>query len=458
MEEKFRNERLEKFIDAIMKVARGDYSVQIELSEESDHLDALAVGINMMVDDIRISHETRLENERISLLNAQLQIAKENAEESDRLKSAFLANMSHEIRTPMNGILGFAELLKEPGLSGDEQQEYITIIQKSGLRMLNIINDIVSISKVESGQMEVSISETNINDQFEYIHNFFKPEADQHGLQLIYNSVLHPEATIVKTDKEKIYAILMNLVKNALKFTYKGSIELGYQMKDNYFEFFVRDSGIGISKEQQQFIFERFRQGSESLNRNYEGAGLGLSISKAYVEMLGGNIRVESEPGKGSTFYFTIPCNAGQEEQQVKDKNITTMQEDKLVHPEVPGLQILIAEDDTASAKLLSIAVKIFGGDIIIVNTGSEAVETCRNNKDIDLVLMDIKMPDMDGYEATRQIRRFNRDLIIIAQTAYSLVGDREKAVAAGCNDYISKPIDKRLLIDLINKLCVEKK
>ena len=456
MEEKLDKVRINEFIDAIMKVARGDYSVQIELTDENNHLDALACGINMMVDDLMVMHKTRLENERINLLNVQLLKAKEIAEESDRLKSAFLANMSHEIRTPMNGILGFAELLKEPDLSGDEQQEYISIIQKSGARMLNIINDIVSISKVESGQMEVSISATDINDLLEHIHNFFKPEAEQHGLQLFFKKVLHPNAAIVKTDKEKIYAILTNLVKNALKFTKKGSIELGCQMKDNYFEFFVRDTGIGISKEQQQFIFERFRQGSESLSRNYEGAGLGLSISKAYVEMLGGCIQVESEPGKGSTFYFTIPYNADQEEQQVNNKK--AMEEYKLVHPEVHGLKILIVEDDTASAKLLSIAVKIFGGDIIMVNTGFEAVEACHNHPDIDLVLMDIKMPDMDGYEATRQIRRFNKDLIIIAQTAYSLVGDREKAVAAGCNDYISKPINKTLLIDLIYKLCLEKK
>ena len=435
-----------------MKVARGDYSVQIELSKESDHLDALAIGINMMVDDIRISHETRLENERINLLNVQLLKAKEIAEESDRLKSAFLANMSHEIRTPMNGILGFAELLKEPGLTGDEQQEYISIIQKSGVRMLNIINDIVSISKVESGQMEVSITEIDINDQLEYIHTFFKPEADQHGLQLFFKKALHLKATIVKTDKEKIYAILTNLVKNALKFTYKGSIELGYKIKDDYFEFFVCDTGVGIPKEQQQFIFERFRQGSESLNRNYEGAGLGLSISKAFVEMLGGRIWVESELGKGSIFYFTIPRNANQEEKQINENDKKTMDENNQLHTKAPGLKILIVEDDSASARLLSMSVKVFGGDVMMAGTGFEAIDACRNNQDIDLVLMDIKMPDMDGYEATTLIRQFNKDIIIIAQTSYSLTGDREKALAAGCNDYISKPIDRTSLMNLINK------
>jgi len=452
VEEKFEKARIDIFIDAIMKVSRGDYSVQIELSEELNYLDALASGINMMVDDIRLNHETRLENERINLLNVQLQKEKDVAEESERLKSAFLANMSHEIRTPMNGILGFAELLKEPGLTGDEQQEYISIIQKSGVRMLNIINDIISISKVESGQMEVSISPTDLNVQIEYIYKFFKPEAELLGLKFFYKKVLNAKAVIVKTDREKIYAILTNLVKNALKFTREGSIELGYWIKDNYIEFFVRDTGIGIQEEQQQFIFERFRQGSESLNRNYEGAGLGLSISKAYVEMLGGRIWVESDPGNGSTFYFTIPCNADQEEQQVNGEDKKIREENNPVHPEVPGLKILIVEDDFASAKLLSISVKIFDGEMMMVRTGAEAVDTCRKNPDIDLVLMDIKMPDMDGYEATRQIRQFNKDLIIIAQTSYSLMGDREKALTAGCNDYISKPIDRILLMNLINK------
>jgi len=247
--------------------------------------------------------------------------AKEHAEESDRLKSAFLANMSHEIRTPMNGILGFAGLLKEPNLSGEEMQEYISIIEKSGARMLNIINDIVSISKVESGQMEISISETNINEQIEYIYNFFMPEAGQKGVKLFFKNSLPAKEAIIRTDREKIYAILTNLVKNAMKFTQAGAIEFGYHLKTSQpkiagktvqpyeLEFFVKDTGLGVHHEHKEFIFERFRQGNESLTRNYEGAGLGLSISKAYVEMLGGKIWMESVEGTGSTFYFTIPYN-----------------------------------------------------------------------------------------------------------------------------------------------------
>src|SRR5664280_2793485 len=244
----------------------------------------------------------------------ELTIAKERAEESDRLKSAFLTNMSHEIRTPMNGILGFTELLKEPNLSSDDQQDYIQTIQISGARMLNTINSIVDMSKIESGLMKVDIKETNINEKIEFTYKFFKPEVEIKGLQFLVKNSLPSKEVIIKTDNEKVYGILTNLIKNAIKFTFEGSIEFGYEKKGEYLEFFVKDTGIGIPQKQYQLIFERFRQGSESHNRGYEGSGLGLSIAKTYVEMLGGEIWVESEEGKGSTFYFTIPYNSISEE------------------------------------------------------------------------------------------------------------------------------------------------
>lgn len=240
--------------------------------------------------------------------------AKEHAEESDRLKSAFLANMSHEIRTPMNGILGFTDLLKEPKLTGKEKEEYISIIEKSGTRMLNIINDIICISKIESGEIKISISEMNIKEKLEYIYTLFEAEVGQKGLQIFLKNNLPEDRAVIKTDREKICAIITNLVKNAIKFTHTGFIEFGFNLVETQhaasLQFFVKDTGIGIHPEQLEMIFERFRQGSDMLNRNYEGAGLGLYISKVYVEMLGGKIWVESELGKGSTFYFTIPCDA----------------------------------------------------------------------------------------------------------------------------------------------------
>ena len=374
--------------------------------------------------------------------------AKEKAEESDRLKSAFLANMSHEIRTPMNGILGFADLLKEPNLSGDSQKEYIQIIEKSGVRMLNIINDIIDISKIESGLMEVSISETNVNDQTKYIHTFFKPEVEQKGLKLNLTNGLPYKNAFIKTDREKIYAILTNLVKNAIKFTRSGSIEFGYNLKASELEFFVRDTGAGIPKEQIDFIFERFRQGSESLSKEYEGSGLGLSISKAYIEMLGGKIWVESELGKGSTFYFNLPYNGEMESPiSVKDELVNNL------ISQMKTLKILIVEDDELSTMLLTKVVDNVAKELLYAVNGLEAIEICRTNPDIDLVLMDMKMGEMDGFEATRRIRDFNKNVIIIAQTAFTLTGDREKAMEAGCNDYISKPINRNQLLGLIDSL-----
>jgi PAS domain S-box-containing protein len=394
--------------------------------------------------------ELVIQNEEKEKRATELTIAKEQAEESDRLKSAFLTNMSHEIRTPMNGILGFTELLKEPNLSSDDQLDYIQTIQISDARMLNTINSIVDMSKIESGLMKVDIKETNINEKIEFTYKFFKPEVEIKGLQFLVKNSLPSKEVIIKTDNEKVYGILTNLIKNAIKFTFEGSIEFGYEKKGEYLEFFVKDTGIGIPQKQYQLIFERFRQGSESHNRGYEGSGLGLSIAKTYVEMLGGKIWVESEEGKGSTFYFTIPYNAVLDE-KTEIKNAISAEHKK---GQLKNLKILIVEDDEISYSLLTKMLQKISYEVLHAITGVQAVEACRNNPDIDLVLMDIRMPKMDGNEASRQIRQFNKDVIIIAQTAYAFSGDREKAIEAGCNDYISKPINSTSLFELIKKHC----
>jgi signal transduction histidine kinase len=244
---------------------------------------------------------------KIKQTEIKLKKAKKKAEKRNQLKSVFLANMSHEIRTPMNGILGFADLLKEPNLSGTEQQNYIKIIEESGARMLNIINDIISITKIESGSMEVNIKESNINEQIENIYSFFKPEVESKGIQFSFKNDFPNDASFVNTDKEKLFAILTNLVKNAIKYTDSGEIEFGYTKKVNHIEFYVSDTGIGIADYLKKTIFERFIQADSSDVRAFQGAGLGLSITKAYVEMLGGKIWVENKVGKGSIFYFTLP-------------------------------------------------------------------------------------------------------------------------------------------------------
>jgi PAS domain S-box-containing protein len=378
----------------------------------------------------------------------QLEDAKEKAEESERLKSAFLANMSHEIRTPMNGILGFTELLKEPNLSTDDQQDFIQTIQISGERMLNTINNLVDVSKIESGLTTVVIDETNINKKIEFAYKFFKPEVERKGLQFIVKNGLSTNDAVIRTDNEKVYGVLTNLIKNAVKFTYDGSIEFGYILKGKFLEFYVKDTGVGIPKNLQQTIFERFRQGSNDLNRLYEGSGLGLSIAKSYVEMLGGNIWVESEESKGSTFYFTIPYHSVEE----LKTEIQGVDSSEIIKVQMKNLKILIVEDDEVSYSLLKRTMQKIGKEVLHAITGVEAIEACRANPDLDLVLMDIRMPIMDGNEATRQIRQFNKDVIIIAQTAYAFAGDYEKAIEAGCNAYISKPINVTALFELIKK------
>ena len=266
---------------------------------------------------IDANNELKLQNEQKAKQAEELNLALQKAEESDRLKSEFLANMSHEIRTPMNSVLGFAELLKDQNITPQNQRKFLQIIEKSIERMLNIINDIVDFSKIESGQMEIYLSKTNVNQEIERISDLYYPEAKYKGLQIFIQTPLSSNEVTIQTDRDKFYAILSNLVKNSVKFTREGSIEIGYEKKDDHLEFYVKDTGIGIPDEQKLIIFKRFRQGSESENKKYEGAGLGLSISKAYVELLGGNIWVESNPEtfpeNGSAFYFTLPLEVDHE-------------------------------------------------------------------------------------------------------------------------------------------------
>jgi len=294
--------KLQKFMT--IPVFSGEQIVAVAgvANKESDYDNSDVRQLTLLMDSVwKIS-------ERILLIK-DLTVAKEKAEESDRLKSAFLANMSHEIRTPMNGILGFAELLKDPELSGEEQLDYIRIIEKSGAHMLKIINDIVDISKIEAGLMKIVIQEFNLHEQIEYIYNFFKPEAEAKGLKLLCKNSLSSNVVILKTDREKVYAVLTNLVKNAIKYTNEGSIEFGYTIKSDCMEFFVKDTGIGIPKGREDAIFERFIQADIDDVNVRHGAGLGLAIAKSYVQMLGGKIWVESEEGVGSNFCFTIPLD-----------------------------------------------------------------------------------------------------------------------------------------------------
>ncbi|MFT5753653.1 MAG: signal transduction histidine kinase/CheY-like chemotaxis protein, partial [Flavobacterium sp.] len=398
-------------------------------------------------------------NELLTLLNkekekraSELVIAKEKAEESDRLKSAFIANMSHEIRTPMNGILGFSALLNEPGLGGDQQQQYIDIIQKSGARMLNLVSEIMDVSKIEVGLMEANYKGVNINEMIEYIHTLLESEAKSKNLILTYNNSLPVSEAVIHTDEEKLFAILTNLVKNAIKYTDTGSIDFGYNIKGDNIEFFVKDSGIGIPKNRREAVFERFVQADIADIQARQGVGLGLFIAKSYVELLGGKIWIEEQEAIGSLFIFTLPYNRLPEVKNSSENSIPENTEINPFNAVVLNLKTLIVEDDKISQLLLKKLVKDFSREILIAESGGVAVDLCLANPDIDLILMDIQMPFMNGYEATRQIREFNEGVVIIAQSALSLIGDREKIIEAGCTDFVSKPVAKNTLIETINK------
>lgn len=373
---------------------------------------------------------------------------KEAALESNRLKSEFIANLSHEIRTPMNGILGFADLLKESTITQEEQIEYIDIIEKSGARMLNIINGIIDISKIEAGSMKTNISKFHIKNQMEFVYDFFKSEADAKNLDFKIADLSTLSDLELRSDQEKVNAVLVNLVKNAIKFTEKGQVELGVVKKDNLLEFFVKDTGIGISPQRQKSIFDRFNQDLKEEQKIPHGVGLGLSITKAYIEMLGGSIWLLSEYGEGTTFYFTLPLDIA----SLKEDSSTKEQINVFNIADLTDLTILIAEDDETSELLLRTYLKPHAKKILSAKNGVEAVEIAKNNPDIDLIMMDIQMPLLNGFLATEKIRKFNSKSVIIAQTAFGLSGDRDKALEAGCNDYIAKPIKKEELKTMIRK------
>jgi len=378
----------------------------------------------------------------------ELIVAKDQAEESDRLKTAFLQNLSHEIRTPMNGIFGFSELLLEPGLSGSQQQGYIEIIKESGKRMLNTVNDLVDISMIDAGQIPLNISDINIGEQLNDVFCSFEEDAKKKGLKLLLNTTLGSlDKIIIRTDGEKVNTILSNLIKNAIKFSESGVIEFGcysiVEETSSELLFYVKDMGIGIPKGRQKAIFDRFVQADIEDVNVYEGCGLGLSISKSYVDMLDGKIWVESEDGNGSQFYFSIPYAV--EGSYLKPKNSIEEREKKL--------KIVIAEDETAIINYFKIILESISDDLLFAKNGIEAIELCRKNKDVDLVLMDIKMPEMDGHTATRKIREFNKEIVIIAQTAYALEGNQYEAIESGCNDYITKPINRDILLEKIKTI-----
>jgi len=383
----------------------------------------------------------------------ELNAAISRAEESDRLKSMFLSNMSHDIRTPMNAIVGFSEMLLDPGISREESIRFLDIIINSGDALLRLINDIIDISKIEARQLKMIKSNFSLNELFSDLYLSFSEEMSRNKLgdiRLVISKQYPEKDFTLFTDIIRLRQIFSNLLGNALKFTDRGNIEFGYTFSDpKVFRFFVRDSGIGIPQDKMDFIFERFGQIEETHDRNKGGTGLGLAISKSLVELLGGAIWVESEVGQGTCFYFTLPAvsSTRSSELPVEIPNVWDFDildwSDKL---------ILVAEDVDSNYFLIQTILKKTGANLQWAKNGQEAYEMCRKNYDIDLVLMDIQMPVMNGYDATREIKKIRPSLPVIAQTAYAMSGEKEKSIDSGCDDYIPKPLKKKELLLRINR------
>jgi len=379
------------------------------------------------------------------LVEEELQKSKEKAEESDRLKSAFLANMSHEIRTPMNAILGFSSLLKKENLSEDKKEKYLDLIDSGGNRLLTLISDIVDVSKIDSNQLSINYETCNVNELINNIQDQFNINDINKACEIKTKKGLDNAKSIISIDETRLSQILFNLLENAIKFTDTGHIEFGYIKKDKMLEFFVTDDGIGIDEKYHTSIFDRFIQVDNDYSKSGSGTGLGLSIVKSLVELLGGKVWVDSEKGKGATFYFTIPYKLAKHK---IDKVINVpieLEKDE-------EISILIVEDEYSNYMYLEALLEDYKYNIIHAKNGKEAVEIVNKNSSIDLVLMDIKMPVMNGLEATKEIRKTKSNVPIIALTAYAMAEDKQKALNAGCNDYLSKPLSENKLAEILKK------
>ena len=382
----------------------------------------------------------------------QLELSKEKAEESDKLKSSFLANLSHEIRTPMNAIVGFSDLLNDKNLTEEDRSEYLRIIKNCGINLVSIIEDLIEMSKIDSNQIAPNFKGIDLDACIKELYETLKvtiPDDKEVELYFVENDNVISKNIL--TDVIKLKQVIVNLISNAIKYTEKGLITFSYQIneKDKTIEFTVKDTGLGIDKDNLKVIFERFRRIEDEFSAELSGLGLGLAISKAYIEMLGGTISVNSQLRVGSEFTFTIPLIYDQSS-PIQDHQINKLN----VEVKQPNHEtILIAEDDNINFLLLKTILELKKYKVLRAVNGQEAVDICKENPDIHLVFMDIKMPVLSGFEAFKIINSFNPKLPVIAQTAYASVEDYEKIMQLGFTSYISKPIDKEKIYELIDSI-----
>ncbi len=388
-----------------------------------------------------IAERKRIEKELVN--------SKELAESANRMKTVFLANMSHEIRTPMNAILGFTDLMLNRNLSISDSNRYLEIINSSTRQLLNVINDIIDISIIETGQLKININPVNINVLLKNCIDLNTGLARKKNLDIKLKLSLPDQTAVIYIDEFRLNQILNNLVVNAIKYTHQGWIEVGYYLSDNFVEFFVRDTGIGIAPEHHHEIFEIFRQVDDTNNNQLGGTGLGLAISKSLVEKMGGKIWLDSVLNDGSTFYFTIPYNPVDVPQRFINKHFESE------HLNLSDKQIMIVEDDFASYTLIKDSISVTNAKVYWAKNGKDVNELIKQNT-FDLMFLDIKLPGKNGIEIVKELRGNGLKIPIIAQTAFALNEDKEKALDAGFDYYITKPIDQHFLIELL-KIIFEK-
>ncbi|PKP39746.1 MAG: hypothetical protein CVT98_00605, partial [Bacteroidetes bacterium HGW-Bacteroidetes-15] len=420
---KFKSKANEQLIQEI----KHRKSVEAQLNQYQDHLESIV-------------------DER----TWELKVAKEKAEESDKLKTAFLANMSHEIRTPMNAIVGFSYLLTDPESTEESKTEFIKVIKSNGEVLMNLINDILDISMIESGQLKTipkPIVLTELLDELKYFYNQEKEKFKKNHISIVTDYDKDCERLIINTDSIRLRQIISNLLSNALKFTKEGKVSFGFRLSDsNEIIFFVRDTGIGIELEKHEVIFDRFSKfNSNNDSQLFSGTGLGLAICSELVGMMGGKIWLDSFPEKGSTFYFTLPFNPSN-----TSGSTTKIKENKVAKDKLVGKTILIAEDVASNYQLVSAFLAHTEVNLIWAQNGVEAVDLFTKNRNIDIILMDVQMPLMDGLKALQKIREIDNKIPVIVNSAFYLTEEMEKSFAAGCSDYMTKPIRK---MDLLVKL-----
>lgn len=373
------------------------------------------------------------------------------ARRADQLKSSFLANMSHEIRTPLNAIVGFSNILAEEQLSEEERRQYISIINSSNESLLRLVNDILDVSMIESDQLKIEFKDCELKKIMRELEDTYKMKLRSGGIQTIQIVNSSPvENYVVKVDCERLRQVLINLIDNAVKYTEKGRVEFGYEIEKKDLLFYVKDTGIGIKSSHMEFLFDRFYKVEDDKRKLYRGTGIGLYLTKKIVDLLNGNIWVVSDFGKGSQFYVSIP-KAGVELK--KTDIVIPISKSSYSDKDKTKLKILIVEDQQSNQDYYKAILKDQPFKLIHAMNGKEGVEEFKQNQDIDLVLMDIKMPVMNGFEALKEIKLIDDSVTVFALTAHAMSTDRQECIAAGFDNYFSKPLNKEILLEEISKL-----